>query len=320
VSVEHVLEFERELDDLEKRISDLRRFAAGGNANLADELERLERKLDKRRGEIFEGLTAWQETQLARHPQRPQTLDYIERLCDDWIELHGDRGYADDPAIVSGLGRFRGIPVVVIGHQKGRRTGEKVRRNFGMPHPEGYRKAQRLFTLAERFHLPVLTFVDTSGAYPGIGAEERGQAEAIAVSIQTMVELRTPILVTVIGEGGSGGALAIGAGDRVFMLRHSVYSVISPEGCAGILWNDGQKAEVAAAALKLTAPDLRGLGVIDAIIDEPSGGAHRDHDHAARLLGDTLAPALDDLRRLTTPDLLEARYQKFRSIGVFQPR
>ncbi|MFN7954135.1 MAG: acetyl-CoA carboxylase carboxyltransferase subunit alpha [bacterium] len=318
--MDHVLEFERELDDLEKRISELKRFAAGGNASLGDELERLERKLDKRRAEIFQGLTPWQVTQLARHPARPQALDFIERLFDDWIELHGDRGYGDDPAILSGLARFQGTPVVVVGHQKGRRTGEKVRRNFGMPHPEGYRKAQRLFALAERFHLPVMTFVDTPGAYPGIGAEERGQAEAIAVSIQTMIDLGVPILVTVIGEGGSGGALALGVGDRVFMLRHAVYSVISPEGCAGILWNDGQRAETAAAALKMTAPDLLSLGVIDAIVEEPRGGAHRDPDEAARLVGETLSQALDQVRGLAIPDLVEARYQKFRSIGVFQSR
>ena len=318
--MEHVLEFERELDDLEKRISELKRFAAGGNPNLSDELERLERKLDKRRVEIFQGLSPWQVTQLARHPARPQTLDFIERLFDDWIELHGDRGYGDDPAIVSGMARFRGTPVIVLGHQKGRRTGEKVRRNFGMPHPEGYRKAQRLLLLAERFGLPVLSFVDTSGAYPGIGAEERGQAEAIAVSIQTMIDLATPILVTVIGEGGSGGALAIGVGDRVFLLRYSVYSVISPEGCAGILWNDGQKAEAAASALKMTASDLLGLGIIDAIVEEPRGGAHRDTDEAARLVGETLERALDEVRAVPVQALVDARYQKFRSIGVFQSR
>jgi len=318
--VEHVLEFERELDDLEKRISDLRRFAAGGNANLAEELERLERKLDKRRTEIFDGLTAWQVTQIARHPARPQVMDVIDRLFEDWIELHGDRGYGDDPAIVSGIARFRGTPVVVMGHQKGRRTGEKVRRNFGMPHPEGYRKAQRLFALAERFHMPVLTFVDTPGAYPGIGAEERGQAEAIAVSIQTMIDLATPIIVTVIGEGGSGGALALGVGDRVFMLKNSVYSVISPEGCAGILWNDGAKAETAAAALKMTAVDLRALGIIDEIIDEPGGGAHRDPEEAARVLGAVLERTLDQLRSVPIGDLVDARYRKFRAMGVFQER
>src|SRR5207249_7536297 len=264
------------------------------------------------REEVYARLTPWQRALVARHPKRPYTLDYVGLLFSDFVEIHGDRKYADDPAIVAGFATYKGAPIAVIGHQKGRDTREKVRRNFGMPRPEGYRKAVRLMDLAERFQRPLFTFVDTPGAYPGKGAEERGQAEAIAVSLRTMARLSVPIVVTVTGEGGSGGALAIAVGDRVLMLEHAVYSVISPEGCAAILWSDQSKAKEAARAMRIAAPELRELEIIDAIVPEPAGGAQADHAKQAVILGEHLASCLDELKSASPDERVEARYQKFR--------
>jgi acetyl-CoA carboxylase carboxyl transferase subunit alpha len=269
------------------------------------------------REDIFSNLTRWQTVQLARHINRPFTTDYIRLIFTDFIELHGDRKFADDHAIVAGLARLDGHPVMVIGHQKGRDTKEKVFRNFGMPNPEGYRKALRLMEMAERFHLPIITFVDTPGAFPGIGAEERGQAEAIARNLLEMSRIHSPIVVVVTGEGGSGGALAIAVGDRILMLEHSIYSVISPEGCAAILWSDGTKGEVAAEALKPTARDLKELGVIDEIVSEPPGGAHRNHEATARNVHEAIARNLRELKDLPMGKLLAGRYDKFRAMGRF---
>ncbi|HYC60174.1 MAG TPA: acetyl-CoA carboxylase carboxyltransferase subunit alpha [Thermoanaerobaculia bacterium] len=282
------------------------------------EIAELESKLTKVSAEIYSNLTPWQKTLVARHPQRPYTLDFINLLIEEWGEIAGDRKFADDPAIVAGFGRFRGIPVCVIGHQKGRNTKEKIIRNFGQPRPEGFRKALRVMKLAEKFKLPILTFVDTQGAYPGLGAEERGQAEAIAVNLREMAALEVPVIVTVIGEGGSGGALALGVGDRVIMLEHAVYSVISPEGCAAILWKNSSAAPDAAAAMKITAQDLKKFGIIDEIVPEPSGGAHSDPAAAAALLAPTLEKAIRELQKLKPPALLDERYKKFRKMGVFE--
>ena len=260
---------------------------------------------------------AWERVQLARHPKRPHCLDYIQRLFTDFVEIHGDRAFADDPAIVAGMAFFEGRPVMAVGQQKGRDTKQKLHRNFGMPKPEGYRKAIRVMELAAKFNRPVITMLDTPGAYPGIDAEERGQAEAIAVSLREMARLAIPIIAVVIGEGGSGGALGLGVGNRVYMLENSIYSVISPESCAAIIWRDSGKAELAAAALKLTAPDLQGLGIVDAIVPEPEGGAHNDYDRAAELLRDSLRHALDDLSTLSPKELVDQRYEKFRKMGNF---
>jgi acetyl-CoA carboxylase carboxyl transferase subunit alpha len=311
------LDFERPLVELEQKIDELRDLADGQHLQVSDELRRLESKAEKLRSEIFTGLTRWQRVQLARHPKRPYTLDYLERLVDPFLELKGDRGFADDRAIVAGPALFRGRKILVIGHQKGRDTKEKLARNFGMPHPEGYRKALRLMRLAGRFRRPIVTFIDTQGAFPGIGAEERGQSEAIARNLFEMSRLPVPIIGVVIGEGGSGGALALGVCDRTFMQENSVYSVISPEGCAAILWGDRARAPEAADAMRLTAPDLDELGVVDGVIPEPPGGAHRDYDGAARSLGDTVEAALDELSQLPPADLVEARLRKYLAIGRF---
>jgi acetyl-CoA carboxylase carboxyl transferase subunit alpha len=308
-------DFERPLRELEKKIEEL--SGVPGGEDRADEIERLDRRLQALRQEVYARLTPWQRALVARHPKRPYTLDYISLLFSDFVEIHGDRKYADDPAIVAGFGLYKGAPVAIIGHQKGRDTREKVRRNFGMPRPEGYRKAVRVMHLAEKFQRPLFTFVDTPGAYPGKGAEERGQAEAIATSLRTMARLSVPIVVTVTGEGGSGGALAIAVGDRVLMLEHAVYSVISPEGCAAILWSDQGKAKDAARAMRITAPDLRELEIVDGIVPEPPGGAQADYARQAAILDEYLSGALDDLKRETSSDRVEARYQKFRRMGAF---
>ena len=304
------LDFEQPIAELEAKIEELRYVGNDNEVNLGEEIAKLEKKARGLTQSIFASLTPWQIAQVARHPRRPYTLDYIEHLFTDFEELAGDRAYADDAAIVGGLARFRGHPVVVIGHQKGRDTKEKVKRNFGMPRPEGYRKALRLMHMAERFSLPVMTFIDTPGAYPGVGAEERGQSEAIARNLFEMSKLRTPIICTVIGEGGSGGALAIGVGDHVMMLQYSTYSVISPEGCASILWKSAEKAPDAAEALGITSGRLRSLGLIDEVIPEPAGAAHRDHETIANSLGEALERAFDKLRSQTLEKLLERRYER----------
>ncbi|MCB5247760.1 MAG: acetyl-CoA carboxylase carboxyltransferase subunit alpha [Candidatus Cloacimonetes bacterium] len=308
------LEFEKSIAELEKKIEELRALNGGSELNLTDDISSLEKRVEQERLEIFNNLSRWQKAQVARHINRPFTLDYIKHLFTDFNELHGDRNYGDDHAIVGGLARFDGQPVMVVGHQKGRDTKEKVFRNFGMPNPEGYRKALRLFRMAEQFNLPIITFVDTPGAYPGIGAEERGQAEAIARNLREMAELTVPIIVCITGEGGSGGALAVAVGNRVVMLEHSVYAVISPEGCAAILWSDGTKGPQAAEALKPTAQDIIGLGVIDEIIHEPVGGAHRDHEATAQALGSAIRSHLADLKAMSKEELVEDRYQKFRAM------
>jgi acetyl-CoA carboxylase carboxyl transferase subunit alpha len=313
------LEFERPLRELERRIHNLRASNASA-PEFEAEIARLEDKARRLQREIFSGLTPWQKVQLSRHPDRPYTLDYVSRLCEDFVELHGDRTFSDDHAIVGGFARFRGRSVLAIGHQKGRGTRENMSRNFGMPNPEGYRKARRLMELADRFRRPVLTFVDTTGAYPGLGAEERGQSEAIGQSLLAMSELGVPVITVVIGEGGSGGALALAVANKVFVLEFATYSVISPEGCASILWKDGTQASRAASELKITAPDLLRLGVVDGVVDEPAGGAHRDFDEAARRVGDAIAAALDELSELTPGQLREQRYRRFRAIGEFSER
>jgi acetyl-CoA carboxylase carboxyl transferase subunit alpha len=310
------LDFEKPLSESDKRLDALRRLTTRSDEEQA-ELASLEERCRQQETEIYGTLSPWQRVQLSRHTDRPYTLDYIEHLCSEFIELHGDRNFADDPAVVGGLARFRGRPVVVVGHQRGRTVAEKVRRNFGMPRPEGYRKALRLFHLAERFHRPLLTFIDTQGAYPGIDAEERGQAEAIARNIREMAGLRTPVIATVIGEGGSGGALALGVADRVLMQENACYSVITPEGCAAILYGERTPERVAwaAEALKVTAPDLLALGVIDAVVAEPPGGAHRYPEAAIALVGEAIAQPLEELVSLPLDELLARRYVKFRRMG-----
>ncbi len=312
------LDFERPIAELEAKIEELRRVGDGTDLNIGEEITRLEAKSRELTSSIFARLDAWQIAQLARHGQRPYTLDYVERIFSGFEELRGDRSYGDDPAIVGGLARLDGRAVVIIGHQKGRSTREKVERNFGMPRPEGYRKALRLMRLAERFALPVLTFIDTPGAYPGVGAEERGQSEAIARNLYVMARLRTPIVATVIGEGGSGGALAIGVGDRTLMLRYSTYAVISPEGCASIIWKSAEKAAVAAEAMAITSDRLHALGLVDRIVEEPLGGAHRDHDAAAVALKAAIAEELEALEALDTEALLERRYRRLIGYGAFE--
>ena len=310
------LDFEQPLLELETRIAELQ--AVEDPSSVRDELAKLEERLTRLRQRTFASLTAWQRTQLARHPKRPYTRDWCKLLFDDFLELHGDRLYGDDAAIVGGLARFEGRSLVVIGHQKGRDTREKIARNFGMPHPEGYRKAHRLFEMAAKFGKPVVTFIDTPGAYPGLGAEERGQAEAIARNLKLMAGLPTPIIALVTGEGGSGGALAIGMGNRVLMLEYAVYGVISPEGCAAILWGDAGKASEAAEVMKITAPDLVRLGVIDGIVPEPVGGAHRDWEAAAAHVKATLREHLWDLADRPPSTLITERHDKFRRIGEFE--
>ncbi len=311
------LEFERPIAELSAKIEDLSAMGAESGVNIAEEVERLNAKRDKLMEQIYDKAARAQICQLSRHPDRPYLLDYIPLLFDDFQELHGDRAFADDGAIVGGLARFHERTVVVVGHQKGRDTKEKIRRNFGMPRPEGYRKALRLFELAERFEAPVLTFIDTAGAWPGIDAEERGQSEAIARNLQRLAALRVPVVCTVIGEGGSGGALAIGVGDRLYMQKFATYSVISPEGCAAILWRDRKHAEDAAEALKPTARDLLELGLIDGIIDEPREGAHRDAEGAAAKIAETLDKALEELLAKPVDALLRERAARLRNIGVF---
>ena len=312
------LDFEQPIVDLEAKIDELRRVDVDGALDLDREIERLETKSHKLTREIFASLDAWQITQLARHPQRPHTLDYISRVFSNFQELSGDRMYRDDPAIVGGLARIGGKGVMVVGHQKGRDTKEKVRRNFGMPSPEGYRKAQRLMRMAEKFRLPVVTLIDTPGAYPGIGAEERGQSEAIAQNIAMMAGLKVPIVSIVIGEGGSGGALAIGVCDRLVMLQFATYSVISPEGCASILWKSADKAQTAATAMKITSESLKQNGLVDIVVQEPLGGAHRDPDQTAEQLGVVIQEQLQLLDSLTTEELLRQRDTRLRSFGRFK--
>jgi len=310
------LEFEKPLLELENRIVQLR--ASQDPGAVRDEIAKLEERLGRLQHRVYGSLKPWQRTQIARHPRRPHALDLFHLLLEDFVELHGDRLYGDDKAIVGGLARFEGTSVVVIGHQKGRDTRENLARNFGMPHPEGYRKALRLMQLAAKFRVPIVAFIDTPGAYPGIGAEERGQAGAIALNLREMAGLATPIVSVVTGEGGSGGALAIGLGNRVLMLEYAVYSVISPEGCAAILWGDAAKAPEAADLMRVAAPDLLKLGVIDAIVPEPMGGAHRDWPGTAANLRVALREQLWQLRSRSAAELLDERYQRFRRIGVFE--
>jgi acetyl-CoA carboxylase carboxyl transferase subunit alpha len=310
------LEFEKPLQELENRIIQLR--ASDDPGAVRDEIAKLEERLGRLQQRIYGNLTAWQRAQVARHPKRPHALDLFQLLLEDFVELRGDRVFGDDKAIVGGLARFEGEPVVVVGHQKGRDTRENIARNFGMPHPEGYRKALRLMQLAAKFRTPIITFIDTPGAYPGLGAEERGQAEAIARNLKEMAGLATPIVCVVTGEGGSGGALAIGVGNRVLMLEHAIYSVISPEGCAAILWADAAKAPEAAQLMRVTAPDLLRLGAIDAIVREPAGCAHRNWAETAAHLRVALSDHLWELRSKSGEELVEERYDRFRRIGVFE--
>jgi acetyl-CoA carboxylase carboxyl transferase subunit alpha len=306
--------FEEPLAELRRRIAELRGFPEGSGRS--KEIAKLEKELERATREVYSKLTRWQKTLVARHPERPYTNDYVRLLMTDWVELHGDRAFADDAAIVGGLATFRGRSVMLIGHQKGRSTKQRIARNFGQPRPEGYRKALRLMRTAERFGLPIVTLVDTPGAYPGLGAEERGQAEAIARNLLEMASLTVPLVAVITGEGGSGGALALGVGNRVYMLEYAVYSVISPEGCAAILWKDREAREEAAEAMKIAAPDLLELGVVDGIVEEPLGAAHTDHEAAAATLGATLEQALAELEGLSGEALVEQRYQRFRSLGV----
>ncbi len=308
--------FEEPIVKLRRRIEEL--SAMPDQAAHRREIEKLEEKLERLSREIYANLNAWQKTLVARHPNRPYTLDYVGALLSDFVELHGDRKFSDDAAIVAGFGEFRGRPVALVGHQKARDTKEKIRRNFGMPRPQGFRKTLRVMQLAEKFRRPILSFIDTAGAYPGIDAEERGQAQAIAVNLQEMASFRVPIIVTVTGEGGSGGALAIGIGDRILMLEHSIYSVISPEGCAAILWKDASRKKEAAEALKLTAADLKELNVIDEIVPEPPGGAHADSAGVAAAVGEAIERHLREVLDLTPEERRERRYRKFRALGRFE--
>lgn len=310
------LRAQQELDKIEEQIARLQSLE-GQSGETRRQIEQLHDRLKDLRNEIASHLNAWDRTNLARHPQRPYTLDYVERIFTDWSEIHGDRGFRDDPAIVCGMARFHGEEVVLIGQQKARDAKQRIYRNFGMPHPEGYRKAMRVMKIAEKFGRPIFTFVDTDGAYPGLHAEERGQGEAIARNLLEMSRLEVPIVATVIGVGGSGGALAIAVADRVLMMENSVYSVISPEGCASIMWRDASKKELAAEAMKITAKDMTELGCVDSIIAEPPGGAHTDHARAAELLDAALAKELSELKGVPTPELLESRYQKFRKMAQF---
>jgi acetyl-CoA carboxylase carboxyl transferase subunit alpha len=320
----HILDFERPILELEEELSRLRSLVESGELSVAPDVERVQKKLEKSRAEIYKNLNAYQRVKLSRHFDRPFTLDYISRFVSGFVELHGDRLFGDDAAIVAGIGKFHGEPVAIVGHQRGRTTEERIRRNFGMPNPEGYRKAQRIFHLAERFELPLVQFIDTQGAYPGLEGEERGQAEAIARNLLVLAGLRTPIVSVVIGEGGSGGALALGICDRLLMLEHSTYSVITPEGCAAILWGKAEAekaaeyAKVAAESLQLTAQALKGFGIADEIIREPEGGAHRDHTQAAEFVETAIARHLSALKALSVEELVRQRYQKFRGIGLLE--
>jgi len=312
------LEFEKPITELEERIKELKEFSSNRGIDLSSEISKLVSKLEKLKKDIYGSLTPWQKVQIARHPKRLYTLDYINMMMTDFVELHGDRLYGDDKAMITGLASLGKVRIAVIGHQKGRDTKENIARNFGCAHPEGYRKAMRIMRLAERFNLPIVILIDTPGAYPGVGAEERGQAEAIAENIRDMFSLRTPVICTVIGEGGSGGALGIGVGDRVLMFEHSYYSVISPEGCAAILWKDSAKAKEASGTLKLTAKDLIGFGIIDEIISEPLGGVHKDPELAVSNLKTALLENLQSLSKVPVDKLLALRYAKFRKMAVFE--
>jgi len=314
------LDFEKPIEELEKRIEELKSISDTEGVSLEDEIKPLEKKLNELRRKIFENLSPWQKVLLARHPDRPYTLNYIELIFKDWVELHGDRLYADDPAIVAGVASLDGIPFIVVGHQKGRTTEEKIKRNFGMPHPEGYRKALRVMQMGAKFGKPIVSFIDTPGAFPGIGAEERGQAVAIAVNIKEMAVLPVPIIIIITGEGGSGGALAIGVGDRVYMMENSMYSVISPEGCASILWRDQKYKVEAAKALKITPEDLLRFGVIDKIIPEPPGGAHRNPEKAAAIIRAAILETYNELVKVPSDELVEKRIEKFGKIGIFKER
>ena len=312
------LEFEQPIADLEAKIEELRSVQDGSDVDISTEIERLEKKSRTLLKDIYEKLTPWQISQVGRHPQRPYTLDYIEHLFTNFEELHGDRSFSDDPAIIGGLARFNGQTVMVIGHQKGRDTKEKIHRNFGMPKPEGYRKALRFMHLAEKFSIPLITFIDTPGAYPGIGAEERGQSEAIGRNLFVLSELKVPVICTIIGEGGSGGALAVAVGDVVNMLQYSTYSVISPEGCASILWKSADKAEEAAKIMGITASRLKAIGLIDQIIDEPLGGAHRNYPLTMELVRNSLQGSLEQLQNITSKELLEKRFKRLMEYGKFK--
>ncbi len=312
------LDYEQPIAELEAKIDELRHMTSDTDLNITEEIGKLQDKSVELTRSIFASLTPWQITKMARHPERPYTLDYIERILTDFEELHGDRAYADDPALVTGIGRLNGRPVAVIGHQKGRDTKEKVARNFGMPRPEGYRKALRIMKMAERFSMPVLTFIDTPGAYPGIGAEERGQSEAIARNLFEMAKLKTPIISTVIGEGGSGGALAVGVADHLMMLEYSIYSVISPEGCASILWKSAEKAPDAAETLGVTSKRLKELGLVDTVIAEPLGGAHRDLDEMAQRVKDEIEKKLSEIDNISAEGLAEYRLKRLMSYGEFE--
>lgn len=309
------LEFEQHIHTFEKKIEELRHMSKTDGVSIVDEISKLQAKVDKLLKEKYEKLSAWEKVQVARHPERPHFLDYCKELVEDFVELSGDRNFAEDAAIVGGFGKFRGKPVLIMGHEKGHDTSSRLKHNFGMPKPEGYRKAQRLMKLADQYGLPIITLVDTAGAYPGVGAEERGQSEAIARSIETCLSVKVPLISVVIGEGGSGGAIAIAAANRVFMLEHSIYSVISPEGCASILWRSADKKQEAATAQKLTAQNLQELRVIDGIIKEPLGGAHRDPKDAIKLLGDFLEGELSKLQNLSPEELLNTRQKKFLEMG-----
>jgi acetyl-CoA carboxylase carboxyl transferase subunit alpha len=312
----HVLPFEKPIVELVARVKELRALAEG-DKKFETELRRLEEKCGRLAREVFADLSPWQKVQLSRHPNRPYTLDYMVGLFEDFLEMHGDRCFADDASIVCGVARYHGRSVVVVGHQKGRGAKENVKRNFGMPHPEGYRKARRMYELASRFGLPILTFIDTPGAYPGVGAEERGQSEAIGSCLAAMARAPVPIIATILGEGGSGGALALGVANRVHVLEYGTYSVISPEGCASILWKDGSKADEAATRLRMTAPELLRLKVVDRVIEEPAGGAHQDPERAARNVDEAIRETLDSLLERTPAELIRDRYERFRALGAF---
>ncbi len=312
------LEFEQPIAELQAKIEELRYVNDDSDLNVGEEISRLQKRSNELTSSIFSSLSSWQIAMVARHPNRPYTLDYIERIFEGFNELHGDRSFSDDPAIITGIARLDGEPVIVIGQQKGRSTQDRIYRNYGMPKPEGYRKAKRIMELAERFKLPIFTFIDTPGAYPGVGAEERGQSEAIAINLRLMSDLKTPIIATVIGEGGSGGALAIGVADTVMMLQYSTYSVISPEGCASILWKSADRAKDAADAMGITASRLLDVGLIDKMIDEPLGGAHRNYDEIASSIKSEFKTELSKLKKLSTDELINRRMEKIRSYGVFQ--
>lgn len=311
------LEFERPIMELKRKIAELRDFTEDKDIDLSDEIQKLEHRLERLENEIYGNMKPWDRVQVARHPERPTTLDYIRYLFSEFLELHGDRYYGDDAAIVGGIAKYDGKPVTVIGHQRGKDTKENIKRNFGMPHPEGYRKALRLMKQAEKFDRPIICFIDTKGAYPGKAAEERGQSEAIARNLFEMAGLTVPVVCIVIGEGGSGGALALGVGDRIFMLENSTYSVISPEGAAALLWKDASQAKRAAETMKITAPDLKELGVVDAIIPEVKGGAHKDVVEQSKMIDAVLIQALDELEKMDKDTIVEARYQKYKNIGKY---